>query len=364
MGDKNLRILQFISSPAAGGAETYVKDISINMVQKGHDVHLLFLQSAQEGGRDADFHSRFLEALTVGGVTHSFLGIASRRMPWRGVSGLRNIIREFQPDVLHCHLYYALVFALFNVGVPVVYTHHNFRLKLPSWFYHIFDRRVSAYVGICHACTKMLNNVSCRPVVSIDNSVNSNRLLPRLNPSRDDMPVRLVFVGRLCDQKNIPLLLQACARLADLDFELYLAGEGPNRDSLQQLVTRLNLQTKVHFLGNISTVPELMHDADIFVMSSAWEGLPIAQIEATLTGLPVLVTNVGGCAEPVHKCANGLVVDDLCPVSYADALRRLVEDEDLRNGFSRNATRYGSHYDIVRAVKEHLDFYESIIVEA
>jgi hypothetical protein len=60
-----MRILHFISSPAAGGAETYVRDLSIQMRKKGHDVHIVFLESAAESGRDLAFEKTFLESLSA-----------------------------------------------------------------------------------------------------------------------------------------------------------------------------------------------------------------------------------------------------------------------------------------------------------
>ena len=355
-----MKVLHIISSPAAGGAETYVRDISLGMAAEGHAVHVLFLQSAGDSGRDAGFETAFLAELTAAGIGHSFIGVQARLAPWRGVAAVRRAVAAFQPDVLHCHLYYALVFSLFVSGVSVVYTHHSFRLKVPRWLYRLFELRVSAYVGICHAVAGMLEATVSKPVFRIDNGVSSHRLMPRLNRDCSGQPVRLAFVGRLCDAKNIDLVLEACEVLRASHFELRIAGEGPERQRLQQKVVDLDLAGKVHFLGNISTVAQFLHDADAFVMCSAWEGLPIALIEATMTGLPVLVTNVGGCAEPVHACGNGLVVDGLAVSDYAAALAQIIDDEDMRKGFSRNALRYGVRYRIERSVLKHLDLYQHI----
>ena len=96
-------------------------------------------------------------------------------------------------------------------------------------------------------------------------------------------------------------------------------------------------------------------------MSSAWEGMPIALIEATLVGLPSVLTNVGGCAELLHETCSGLVVDDMSPEAYATALRRIVNDTELRESMAANARKYAGRYELETAVRAHVDLYHEII---
>lgn len=105
---------------------------------------------------------------------------------------------------------------------------------------------------------------------------------------------------------------------------------------------------------------ELLNKADAFVMSSAWEGLPIAQIEATLTGLPVLVTNVGGCAEIVNRVQNGLVADANID-SYSEKLTYMVSDFSFRERCFEQAMANGFHYTVNNAVAKHLQLYSRLI---
>ncbi|TVP50597.1 MAG: glycosyltransferase family 1 protein [Halomonas sp.] len=174
----------------------------------------------------------------------------------------------------------------------------------------------------------------------------------------------VVSVGRLSEQKNLSLLIDALARVSVHNFTLKIAGEGPQRDALEAQVESLGLSSNVEFLGNVQGINALLNSADIFVMSSEWEGLPIAQIEATLSGLPVVVTNVGGCAEVVHRVANGLVVDDLVPDEFARQLDILLTDHLLRQKLSKNALLYSSDYRIDVAANKHLDMYKEIVGNA
>jgi len=357
-----MRVLHFISSPAAGGAEIYVRDLSILMRRKGHDVHVVFLQSAAESGRDLAFEKKFLESLSAQSVSYSFIGNVARRRPWLGGLRLRKVVNSFQADVVHCHLYYALLFSFFLFKTPILYTHHSFKLGLPRVVYRFFDLKVKAYIGICSACKNLLEGGRSRNVVLINNAVSKQRIPARVaNTYELGSEITCVFVGSLRAPKNLTLLLEAFASLRNPDARLKIVGEGPDRVTLESLAKSLGIDSHVQFLGNVSNVGAILAESDVFLMSSAWEGLPIALIEATLAGLPVVVTNVGGCAEVVHQCANGFVVDSLNVDDYAAALRKMVTDERLRSFFSRNALQFSEEFEIGKSVEKHLYLYHEIV---
>ncbi|AMD00645.1 N,N'-diacetylbacillosaminyl-diphospho-undecaprenol alpha-1,3-N-acetylgalactosaminyltransferase [Halomonas chromatireducens] len=300
----------------------------------------------------------FLAELDQCGIDYGFLGRECRKNPFKGCLGLIRFCRRFRPDVIHSHLYYGALFSLPQLGVPHVYTHHNIKLKASAWLYRLLDVNTKAYVGICEACETLLSHVTRRQVVRIDNGVALTRIIPK-REYRTSSRIKLVCVGTLGEQKNHSLLLNALSRLADLDYSLTVAGEGSKKTELQDLASSLGIEGNVNFIGNCNNVKQLLHDSDVFVMSSAWEGLPIAQIEATLTGLPVLVTDVGGCAEIVDRVGNGLVakaeLDD-----YTKKLKRIIVDDSLRLSFHKNALENSGHYTVDNAVERHLGLYDRL----
>lgn len=354
-----MKLMHFVAAPAAGGAEVYAKDLCRAMVQKGHEVHLVFLSRAEEIGRDPDYEERYLNEIDTAGVTYSFMPPGSRRRPFKAGLFLRNIVSDFSPDLLHCHLYYAVFFSFFVSSVPVVYTHHNIFLKVPALLYRVFDFRVSAYIGISQACAKLLRSVSGKAVHRIDNGVDFERVLPVA--ARREVAPHIAMVGTLCEQKNYDLFLEAAALLLDLDFSVSIAGEGESKARLLRKVDDLGLARKVTFLGNISSVKELLAGVDIFAMSSSWEGLPISLLEATAAGLPSIVTNVGGCSEVIHSCQSGVVVDEQTPQEYAQALRSLIESHESRCFYGCNASRYSSKYSIRYSAERHLALYDQLV---
>ena len=159
----------------------------------------------------------------------------------------------------------------------------------------------------------------------------------------DLAPPLLAFAGRINAQKALDVLLEA---LAQVDGPtLALAGDGPERERLEARATELELGDRVRFLGarTRTEVLELFAAADAAVLTSAWENFPHTVVEALAVGTPVLGTAVGGVAEVVRDGENGLLVPPGDPSAFADALRRYLEDEQLRERLRSQATDSVAH---------------------
>ena len=358
-----MNIIHCISAPAAGGAEIYVKDLALSTVKKGHKVHICFLGHAKELGRDENFEVLFLKELDDNMVSYSFIGNYARKKPWNGILHLRKLTKIFQADILHCHLYYFSVFSLFVSNVKVIYTHHNIVLGVNKYLYKLLDFRISSYVGICQACTDVLRDITNKPVVRVDNAVNQKKLIVKKSYVKSSSEsVKILMVGGLIKQKNYQLVIEAASKLSDLDFEIQIAGEGPLKDVLYREVVTNSLQNKVNFIGNCNNIPEMLNQSDIFAMCSEWEGLPISLIEATLSGVPVIVTDVGGCAEVVRHCKNGIVINKLNAIDYAKGLRKLIESIEFRKQCFINALDKCEKFTIGYSVNKHLVLYNNVLM--
>lgn len=356
-----MRILHFISAPSAGGAEIYVKDLAKYLSANGHSVTVVFLERAVEIDRSEEFERQFLYELAREGVAYEFLGHRVRRNPIQGILKLRDIVSRFRPDITHIHLYYGLVFAAFSPSKCTIYTHHTLRLAVPWWFYRIFDLWIEHYIGICRVCTDKLKRVSKQRVSLIDNGVDASRISSDgINDQREFETVKIVSVGRLTEEKNFQLLLEALACNHDVDWELTILGEGRDEDALTTRADQLGIGERVKFPGVVADVALWYREADVFALSSAYEGLPISQIEALHAGLPMIVTNVGGCAEIIHRCCNGIVVDSLEVEEYASGLRKLIKDPEFRRTLSGNALKFSGAYSIEESVSKHLELYHEL----
>jgi glycosyltransferase involved in cell wall biosynthesis len=139
-----------------------------------------------------------------------------------------------------------------------------------------------------------------------------------------------VFVGRLTEQKALPVLLDALEQVDGATLEI--VGDGAERPALERRVHGGPLAGRVRFAGALPRDQVLAHlaGARAAVLSSAWENLPHAAVEALAVGTPVVSTAVGGVPEVVHDRRNGLLVPPNDPAALAAALREVLHDETLR----------------------------------
>jgi glycosyltransferase involved in cell wall biosynthesis len=135
-------------------------------------------------------------------------------------------------------------------------------------------------------------------------------------------------VGRLHKQKGLDDLVAAAALLRNEPAtHVVVAGDGPDRAALQTAIDRASLGRRMHLLGQRDDIPALLSRADLFVLSSRFEGLPSAVIEAMAAGLPVVATTAGGVGELVDHGRTGWLVPPAAPLALADAIREALAAE-------------------------------------
>ncbi len=154
----------------------------------------------------------------------------------------------------------------------------------------------------------------------------------------------LAFAGRLTAQKSLERALEAVAAADGVRF--VIAGEGPERRSLEGRARELGIADRVSFLGAQprERIVELFHAADATILSSSWENFPHTVVEALAVGTPVLAMETGGVAEVVQDGVNGLVVPQGDTAALAEAVRRYFTDEDLRERLRAAAVRSVAAY--------------------
>ncbi len=150
-----------------------------------------------------------------------------------------------------------------------------------------------------------------------------------------DSATLLCAVGRLSEQKNFGLMLDALALIEDASWCLLLVGEGEERQRLERHAVELGMADRIRFLGRRSDVPCIMQASDILLMSSSWEGFPYVVVEALANGLPIVATDVGGVREGVIDGVTGKLVVPGDAKQFATALRVLMDDASGRAGLGR-----------------------------
>ena len=157
----------------------------------------------------------------------------------------------------------------------------------------------------------------------------------------------VLMVARLDVIKDQPTLLRAFAQARQSGWQLQLAGDGPRRGELQQLIDELDLTEVVHVLGRRGDVPELLGSADLFAFSTtAAEGFGIALVEAMAAGLPVIASDVPACREVLAEGAAGLLVPAGNVQAWTSALQELMDQPKTRQQLARAAAELAKTYGI------------------
>jgi glycosyltransferase involved in cell wall biosynthesis len=213
---------------------------------------------------------------------------------------LARLFRQLRADIVHTHDDRANIYgapAARLAGVPVVlHTRHHQGSQLTPrqrWLIRAVSLADSRFVCISHDSARWAarQGIPRGKLRVVHNGIDTDRF----TFTGPDPAGYAVFVGRLVPEKDIGTLLQAVALLTCTlpDFRLLIAGDGPERGSLQQRTEQLGLGERVAFLGNVREVPALLARARLFVLSSLTEGISLTLLEAMARGLPVVATSSG-----------------------------------------------------------------------
>ena len=174
-----------------------------------------------------------------------------------------------------------------------------------------------------------------------------------------DAPLVLT-AARLDDQKGLPVLLEAAARLPGAIFAL--AGEGPEEENLRRLAERLGVADRVLFLGRREDVPSLLAACDVFALPSLYEGSSLALLEAMAAGRAVVSSAIPGTDELVEDGRSGLLVQPGDSEALAAALARVLDDSGLRGSLAAaGRERAEREFDSAPAARRVAAIYDEVL---
>ena len=275
------------------------------------------------------------------------LGIRAISVPRGGRRGagplhLWRAIRAERPAIFHAHLSWPLacrpgVLAAWLAGVPAILGTAHLYTELrdsrrPPLMLRPFRRIIAVSEEVRSRYAEALG-VPARKLAVVHNGITVSPVVQPADPALRAELVRgrpdyLVFTpARLHEQKGHSFLLAAAVEVPDATF--VLAGDGPLRAQLEAQARELGVAHRCLFLGHRSDVPALLAAADLFVLPSLYEGLPVSVLEAMAAQRPVVATAIGGTDEAVTHEADGLLVPPRDPAALAAAIRRLRTDPAL-----------------------------------
>ncbi|WP_321858692.1 glycosyltransferase [Paraburkholderia tropica] len=313
-----MRIALVTTTFSIGGAEKQVRDLASVFSQQGHQVLIVSLkgetqQEIPDGVELIELHGK-----------KSLVGLVG--IVWRLAAALRN----WKPDVVHGHMVVANILSriacLRSRSVVVVSRAHSVDEgggDLRILAYRLTDRLADMTTNASqHAVNNYLKRKASKPgkICVASNGVDFDKY--KFSPVKREIlrkefeisseALLCLAVGRLVDAKDYPTLIDAFAKVVDVlpIAKLIIVGSGPMKDFLQQKIEILGISKSIQLIGMRTDIPELMSAADLFVLSSAWEGAPLVTIEALACQLPIVATDCGGVADNLNGFGSLVSVGD------------------------------------------------------
>ena len=368
-----LHVVQIVEA-ASGGVGRHVRDLVQQLVGRGVGVSLFFGLSRSDAGFRAfatDLSSKGSIAVEVEMGTN-LAGLFRAALAPRFIEK-RLRVHAVRPDIIHGHSSVGGAVARLlarRMGLPVVYTPHapiimNDRLGLTKrTVYGVIERHLSRrtdlQIAVSHAELRLTREQGWRP----RNSAVIYSAVPLITlgaagrrPAVQDRLCRVVSVGRLSSQKD-PILWRDVAASSDPKrFEFAWAGSGDLEGNLRAE----GLPASARLLGHVDDVPALLGQADVLMMTSRYEGAPLALLEAMAAGLPVVCRSFAGAEEIVADGVTGFLVPSSRPADYVAALERLAASEDLRANMGDAAQdRVRANFLLATMVNRTLGVYSSL----
>ncbi|MEO6525567.1 MAG: glycosyltransferase family 4 protein [Gemmatimonadaceae bacterium] len=285
-----------------------------------------------------------LEARALGAIVHP---VARVTRPMEGVSSLPSLamsLRRARVAVFHAHQTWSLscrygIVAASIARVPAIVASMQLFIEMPPLAgidlqYAFLSRCLDRHIAVSRSVAARLRGRFHAPDAKmrvIPNAITLRLPVPpdqrlRAELAGDDSTPLVLTVARLDAQKGVGFLLDAAAALPEAAF--VIAGDGPERAALEARAEALGLDDRVRFLGHRRDVPSLLAVADVFVLPSLYEGLPLSVMEAMAANVPVVATAIGGTDEIVRDGETGWLVAPGDGRALAAGIRAVLVDRE------------------------------------
>lgn len=356
-----MKILFVIQGMQNGGAERVMSLLCNKLVERGHNVHLGLTERISGIAYELDNRVKILDLRCNCNNTMDFFLKSSKV--------IRSAIEANKPDVVVSFITRANICTLlggFGKRVPIIISERNNPQIDPPSKITRFIRRIvypfaSGYVFQTDFAKKCFSKSIQKKGVVIYNPIDETKL----QLTNKERMKRIISVGRLEEQKNFPLLINAFAEAHCINkgYTLVIYGEGSLRNTLQKQIEEKGLNNFVTLKGQTNNPFAELAASKIFVLSSNYEGMPNALMEAMCMGCACISTDspAYGARELIENGVNGFLVPVGDLTALVSRLSQLMENDDLQNSIGAKATMIANRVNSDVIVKQWLHFIEKTI---
>lgn len=372
-----MKITFLTASLGSGGAERVVSLLANQMAEMGYQVEIICLKFD-----DVYYKTRDDVKVTI--AIRECPGNLVKRLVW-----LRKHVKRSEAEVCVAFtegVYCATIAAMLRTKIPVIASERldpaamstnrkilkRFLLPYANWLVvqtqsikDYFPKRIQKKTSIIYnpvneEVFKSPDGLQVQGANTASSVQSSNTLMEGMGHEKLN---RIISVGRLYPQKNQVMMIRAFVKVADKfpDWQLVIFGEGPLRAELEFLVSSFKLEGRVLLPGRTDHVIEELRKSEIFCLSSDYEGMSNAMIEAVCVGLPIVSTRVSGTEDLIREGNNGFVVERGDVEAMAEAFRKLMGDEELMERMGKNSRAMASMFRLDTITHKWMELINKVI---
>ena len=381
--------------PTINGVATFSRNLAKGLADRGHEVIVIAPSQRRSGRGSEEIDGNHVIKRTMSVPFPLYQNFRISVAPQREV---KKIIEEFEPDVVHIQMLLGIGQATMRYAqrynIPVVTTNHaipenlldNIRMLAPvskQLSYLIteygarFHRKADFVTMPTQAAIDMLaagrKDLPDIPIKPVSNGIDLSRfqatkasaaIYKKFAIPKDCLIVS--YIGRLDSEKHIHVLIDAFNAVLERTtkpIHLLIVGGGTDAERLENHVYELGIHSRVTFTGRVTDdeIVELHKVGDIFAVPSPAELQCIAALEAMSSGKPIVAVNAGAVYELCQTDRNGFLCEKDDVEQMADALEKLIDDEELRTKFGKESLKIARTHDLNHTLDQFEEIYEQVI---
>ena len=373
-----MKILHIIPTLCKGGAERLVIDI-VNELSRRKDIsiRLVVLHNV------VDYDISAIKDL-IHHIPAKLQLSLLRKIKFK-IDTLQQFLEDFQPDIIHTHLFEAEIVSrscLFPKAKWYSHVHDNmsqlanFRFSSilsKDKFLRLFEKKYllkrykincgSQFVAISNHTESYIKSVQNKfPVILQHNAINFCRFIRPENhfKSKNDF-IKIINIGSFVPKKNQSFLVEVISNLKEkgVKTKIYFLGDGPTRHEVTKKAIQFGVMDSCFFEGNVENVEKYLWDSDIYIHSAKYEPLGLVILEAMAAGLPVITLDGGGNRDLIEEGKNGFLIEEANADLFVEKIMFMIEYKSSYQAVSTYAIEFAKNYDIKNYVDKLLTQYKT-----
>lgn len=351
-----MKITFVTSTLTSGGSERVISLLANKMAERGHKVEIICLR------KQIVFYPINCDVKVLFAAKEALSDLLPLKIIW-----LRKYIKKSNPDVVipfMTAVYCTTILALIGLNISVIASERidpAYSSILRKMVRRIF-LPLAAHLVVQTENIKKYYNKGIQNKTSVIYNPVSEKVFDTVNLAKEN---QIISVGRLYPQKNQKIMIDAFNQIKDKypDYKLVIYGEGPLRKELENYINELALKERVLLPGRSDEVINELKKSKLFCLSSDYEGMSNALIEAQCVGLPIITTRVSGAEELIVNNKNGIIINIGDVNNLVEAMDSLLGDEIKMNSFSIENEKRAFLFEIDTIVNQWIDVINLIYVD-